>query len=77
MTTVDMITPGRWTFLAMLLDNANALEKVCRGICSELSVKEKNGADCIESDHSSRLHLPHELANRVELRRSDFMSSIG
>ena len=77
MTTVDMITRGCWTPLAMLRDSANALDKVSRGICNDISVKEENQANSSEPDRSSRLRLPPELANRIELRRSDFMSSIG
>ncbi len=76
MTTIDMITPRRWTFLAMLHANANVLDRLCRGIRSDMSIKEKNRADSNESDHRSRLRLPPELVNRIELRRSDFMSSI-
>ena len=77
MTTVDMITRGRWVVLAELRDSANALDKVFGGICNNISVKEKNQADRSEPDRSSRLRLPPELATRIELRRSDFRSSIG
>ena len=77
MTTVDMITRGRWVVLAELRDSANALDKVFGGMRNDLSVKDKNKADSNEPDRSSRLRLPPELANRIELHRSDFMSCIG